>query len=407
MKSRNWLRAGFGAMLVLFALFLTAGVRAASFTADIAIGLEDQTIMGKIYVTADYYRMDIEQDGQELNIIADRQAGRTRVLVPAAKQYLEMKSDDPTSLMNDPFQSVIYTESFAEKENLGMETIEGYECEKFGLTYTDQKLMTVWKAVKLDFPIKIVNAVDTELFMNLTAIEVGPVDTAVFATPEDFTPMPAPGEEPVEVPEWAAEVASAPVLTPPFEQAMAAGDIIRVKVQPGKDIWVKATDQSGDDVSAKAVPFKDGVPIRNLDMYNNFAQHGVVCERRGETEAEADEIVIRVSKGGMTILGKYFPMQEAVVSAGDNYAYKIVSDDYINARFVNTSEVEAELILSFSEGGKELSEEAIGPERFRTLTIEAGQTARRTLNPAGDLFIVRVVNGSVLIKVGQFDSFTW
>jgi hypothetical protein len=262
-------------------------------------------------------------------------------------------------------------------------------------------------AKQIDFPIKIINISSEGDFTELADIKVGPVDKSIFNTPENFTEMPVPGEQPVEVPDWASEIPSSPVLTPPFKQPVSVGNMIRIKVMPGKSVWLRVTRRSAKNVNAKAIPFKNGVPINEISMFNNFAPKGTTCERREETDAEADEIVIRVFTGSFTLYAKHFPMQEAQVVAGDNFAYKIVSSNYITARFVNTAEVDAEIILSYSKAGKELGEEVIGPETHRTVIIKPGKTVRRTLEPKGDTMIIRVKQGVVLIKLGQYDSLKW
>jgi hypothetical protein len=81
------------------------------FSADMAMGLQGQTAKGTIHVTGTHYRMDLDQDGKNITIIVDRDAGLTRILLYELKQYIEMKSDDPASLMNDPFHDLMYTES--------------------------------------------------------------------------------------------------------------------------------------------------------------------------------------------------------------------------------------------------------------------------------------------------------
>ena len=377
------------------------------FSADVSMSIQGQAMNGKIFVGPSYYRMDVEQAGEKLSVIVDRKAGRTRVLVHGMKQYLEMKSDDPMSLMNDPFQSIIYTESFAGKKNLGTEKIGAYTCDKYVLTYGDQDLMTYWVSQQLGFPIKIVNNSSEGTFLDLTNITAGPVDESRFEVPAGYTEMVPPGEEPIEVPDWAEDIPSAPVVTPPFEQHVAAGDMFRIPVVAGKSIWVKAANRSGADVLARAIPFKDGLPLKDVTRYNNFAMEGTVCERRHETEVEADEIIIRIFKGTMTVLGKYSPMTEGQASAGHEFKYDVVSDEYAETRMVNLAEGESQVLVSYFKDGQELSKDEIGPEKFRTVTLEPGETDRRTLNPAGDQMVFRVIKGDVLFKLGQYDSFEW
>ncbi len=405
---RNWvIRWGMVLSLVLGLAVGNVTAQEQQFSADISMGIQGQTMNGKVFVGPTHYRMDMEQAGEKLSVIVDREAGLTRVLIHGMKQYLEMKSDDPMSLMNDPFQSIIYTESFAEKKSLGAEKIGEYTCDKYVLTYGDQDLMTYWVSQKFNFVIKIINNSSEGTFLDLTNLAAGPLDDDVFATPADYAEMIPPGEEPIEVPDWAVDIPSAPEMTPPFEKNVAAGDMFRIPVVAGQSVWVKAANRSDDEVLARAIPFKDGMPLKEITWYNNFGMKGSICDRRHEAAVEADEIVIRIFKGSLTVFGKYSPMTEGQAAAGNEFTYDLISDEHVVTRIVNLADGESEVVIDYSKDGQEVGEDEIGPEKFRTVTIETGETDQRTLSPPGDKVIFRVTKGEVLFKLGQFDSFEW
>lgn len=378
------------------------------FTADISTTVEGKSIPGKIYVTARHYRMELEQEGQHLAIIVDREAGLTRVLLPQNRQFLEMKSKDPTSVANDPFQAIIYIASFAEKSDLGIETINGLECTKYLLRYLDTDMISYWWSQKYDFPIKIVNHGTPRRIVHLIHIVEGPVDGALFEIPDGYTELPLPDKEPVEVPDWAGRVPSAPILTPPFEKPMAAGEMIRVAVVPGKSFWVKATGHGQGDVVARAIPWKNGAPINDVLLFSNFARRGVICDRRHETPVEADEIVIRVFDGTCTVLAKHGDMLERRVTAGNTLGYDIVSGQSVEVRIVNVADGASECRIEFLQDGRPLPDEKVGPAPFRTITLDTpGEAVRRALRPAGDRLAITVHQGEMLIKLGQYDTFQW
>lgn len=380
---------------------------ATSFTGDLTMCTGEDTVSGKIFVTADFYRMDIKQHGDHFSVIVDRNGGMTRVLLPERKQYIEIKSADPVSRMSDPFQGLTFLSASAQEKDLGEETFNDYACQKRMLSAQGQDVMTYWYATRLDFPIKIVNLVSPGVFAEISYISEGPIETNIFAIPPDYTKMAAPGSEPPEIPDWAPQVGKAPMVTPPVEQTMTAGDIIRIKVQPGRSVWVRATGSS-DDAVVKAIPFKDGAPIKSVSMYSNFGQRGVVCDRRNETTVEADEIVVRMFTGTTTVQVKAPEMQEKRVSAGETFSYPLTSDENIELRLVDVSDGPSACTWTWLTDGVPVSEERIGPLSYRTVAFDDNQTVvRKTLSSVGDTLMITVTKGAIIVKLGQYDSFVW
>ncbi|OYD17477.1 hypothetical protein CH333_00880 [candidate division WOR-3 bacterium JGI_Cruoil_03_44_89] len=379
---------------------------AAQFTADINEHDGEQIKSGKIYVKDSKYRMELEEDGQQIVIIVDQDAGVTRVVVPDEKMYVEMEADDPMSLMNDPFQSLKYTVSIGESKPLGTETVNGYECSKYVISMQGQDVMTRWVSQKLEFPIKIVNHVKQNKFMELTNIQEGSVDDSLFQVPSGYTKWEEPGEKPIDVPDWAKEVPSAPVMKPPFERDMPTGEMIRVRVEPSKSIWVKGKSKTEAGAMAKAIPFLDGKPIKDPSMYNNFAAGGVICARLHETPREANEVVIRISEGEVAVTAKYYEMVERSVSAGEELWYLVEGHDAIETRFVNLDSGVSICTRNYFKEGKQLSDDVVGPAKYRTVTLESkNEIYRCALSADADEIVFRVEKGAMLIKLGQYDSF--
>ena len=145
-----WLTVILGA-----ALYSTPSM-AAEFTADINQRLQGTALTGRIFVKGEKYRVE-QQDakGRRMFIIVDQKADLTIVVDPAEKKYMETPSTGMLSLMNDPFQSARHMEAKFKQKFLGEEMISGYECGKFKFETDEQELMTVWKAKKLNFFLKI------------------------------------------------------------------------------------------------------------------------------------------------------------------------------------------------------------------------------------------------------------
>jgi len=375
------------------------------FQADISWNLNESLTEGKLFVYGDKYRMDLEQGGQELTVIVDQGSNLTTVVIPDEKKFMELKSNSGMSRMNDPFQGLKYSQSFADEEKVGEDEVAGFICDKYLLSYNGSEILTYWVAQKLAFPIKIEQDVSRGHAMTLTNIETGEIDPGVFRVPEGYSKTYAPGQEPVEVPDWAADIPSAPLVEPPYEKAMSAGDMIRVEPVAGQSIWIKA--KSADPAKARAIPFKDGKPLNHISRFNNFAQKGVIAERRHETGFEADEIVITVFEGNPTVTVKYSPMEEVKLAAGESFIYDLASRENIEVRIINISDKESELVHSYAVDGKEMGEDQLAPLKYRTVTLESGDIKKTTLVAKGDQLVFKVNRGQMLIKLGQYDSFEW
>jgi len=187
-------------VILIFVLIAGNIFAAQDFSADLTIAEGKDTTAGTITVNKDFYRLDLMEEGMPIYVIVDRNNNVTRAYNVEAKQYLEMKSQDMSSLMNDPFQGVIYTAKVAGEENLGTEKIAGYECDKLKYAQDGQDLMMVWKAKDLDFPVKIDNLNQSDYSVTLSNIKVGDIDQSLFKHPEGFSEMggkaPAPDKSP-------------------------------------------------------------------------------------------------------------------------------------------------------------------------------------------------------------------
>ena len=286
------------------------------FVADLVVQSMGKTVSSKIYVKGLKYRMETTEDGQEIIIIVDQGINLTKVLNVNDKSYIEMPCDDMRSLANDPFQSLKATIDTPgiEKKALGSETVSGIECDKFVLLWGGSKFYTYWMSGKYDFPIKIILG-ESEKVVELKNIKESDIDNGLFELPDGFTAMeesqPVAETQPKvtasKFPKWVADVPSAKIMTLPFEQIMSAGDIVRIKVKDGQNIFIQATNNHGDDSNFLAVPFLNGEPIMDpsiraisLMMAGQFWP-----VTAGETPGEADEIVVRVDQGSVNVKAEY------------------------------------------------------------------------------------------------------
>ncbi len=188
---------------MLFLLFflvvgLYGQVRAAEFSANIKEQYGESIRSGMIYVYDSVYCMDIFEQEGEVRVVVDEHAGKTTVIPLSKGEYLVLDIDDRLSIMNDPFQSYKYQAAHGEEKHIGIDTVNGYECDKFVVSISGKEVITEWVAKKLDFPVKIVIHSEPERVMTLSNIKEGTVDKAVFTIPEGFTERKNPNKQPAE-----------------------------------------------------------------------------------------------------------------------------------------------------------------------------------------------------------------
>jgi hypothetical protein len=265
-------------------------------------------------------------------------------------------------------------------------------------------LMTKWVSKKLNFPVKIMAHGQTSKIVELSNISEGSPSAALFEIPDGYKAWVDPESLPVDPPEWAGDIATAPVVTVPFMRMMKAGEIVRVKVEPEKSLVVKGENQPGTEATAKVIPFKGINPTKAESKLNNFAQQGTVCERRHEMSGEADEFVIRVYSDSLNVIAKWQPMFERVVSAGEEIRYPISGTNHITTRFINLSDGKATASFEYYSGGEALSDEESGKAKYRKIELDHPWTIDGITRQAkGDEMVIKVEEGKMQIKLGQFD----
>jgi len=381
---------------------------AAEFTANMVEKTGDKTKTSQLYVKGDNYRIEAREGGEPVVVLVNQSAGTTTIMSTTDKQYRQVKTDDWQSLANDPIQAARFSRTLGENETLGEETVGGHLCEPRRTTISGKVAFTEWIAKDLNFPIKIILYGETEQSMELTDIKLTSLDDSLFVMPSGYTRWLPPSERPFDIPDWASGISTAPVLTPPCERSMSAGDLAVVKVLPGHSIWIKGVAQGDTEAIAQAIPFLDGKPTRNPDMIGNFAEKGLICTRLHETTPEAGEIVIHVDTGTVGVSVKQPEMLEKSVKAGEELRYPISGWDNVEVRLVGLGDGPSKCHWNYFEKGKPLAEEQVGPIKYRTKEIDApGKMKKTTLSANGDELVFTVDSGEMLIKVGQYDSFTF
>ena len=286
------------AALATFIFFGTASLSAsaAEFKATVSYRTPEKAESFPLSVKGLKSRMDRSVDGRETVIIVDQERGTVQGLDVQERKYAQfpLVSFQAGFLLSMP--SIIAgtaAQSGMETKPLGTEMVSGYSCEKFAIVSKDDPtftFITYWVSQKLNFPLKI--DVNGGTDVELTKIQEGPVEDTVFQVPSGYTLAEAP-EPPM--PDWVRDVPAALVVKPPYQRRMSAGEIIRVKVEAGKEIKVSEEGETENQTDAQvtAVPFRGGKPTQDPSYTTSSASKGIVgTSTFSDTPQEADEIVV-------------------------------------------------------------------------------------------------------------------
>lgn len=402
MEKQAWFRT----IILVVGCLAVSSAAASQFTADVLISDIDRLVTGMIAVKDAHYRLDVSDGKEQVIIIVDETTGKVFALSVKDKEYFELSWDDPMTTGNDPIQGYKHAALTGEEKKLGSEMMNGHQCDKYAVWVDGDKAMTKWVATEIGFPIKIVHHLNAANFMELTNIRIGMVDNALFLIPEGYTPWVDWREKPTEIPAWAAEVPSAPVIEVPFERALGSGEMIRVKVVPGKSLKIKGSAQEGSgEAIARAILFRGGKPVGDAYRYSNLVQMAATCMRH-EIVSEADEIVIRVEKGNATVSGKHQEMTERDLKEGGVFGFKLNPRfSTIETRIVNMAEGESILRYGYYSDGRQIPEDRVGSEEHRRIVLRNKgdvNDMRRSVN--GDEVVFTVEKGEVILKLGQYDT---
>jgi hypothetical protein len=288
-------------ILLLLAPAARPGV-AASFSAELVETQPGQTRTGSFNFQDKNYRFEIGESGQTLIVAVDGQSGKMRLLNSAEKAYYEAGPDEAMNLMANPFGAYAHFARTKDVKNEGTESIGGVPCQKQVVSGGGQVFVTAWVSEEFGFPLKVETTMP-ERTVELRNLKRGPQDAALFAVPAGFKLLTIEREPP---PEWAKQVADAPVLTPPFEKTLAEGAIIRLRPQVGRAINLECTNPGKESSAFTSVTFKDGKPLEDVSMSTMNLEEGQTANALFKTTpAEADDIVVRVGRKEVTIKASF------------------------------------------------------------------------------------------------------
>ncbi|UCD95451.1 MAG: hypothetical protein JSU69_05210 [Candidatus Zixiibacteriota bacterium] len=375
------------------------------FSADMILLEGQDTVTNKLYVGDAAYRMEQGEGDRAVFVIADEKSGSTFVFRPSMKQYMQISSQDPVSLMNDPFQSCAYVSSMAEELFDGTDTVAGYACDKYLYQKDGKDLMTKWVSEKFAQPLKIVVHVDQGKSMELADITEGPLDAALFEIPDGYEKITRPGEGPPEAPDWSDQITSAPVIKPPYRGELSAGEVLRVEVEEEKGVKISGESIADSASSITGAAFRDGRPTKDISFATfNLSQKGQSTALSfEESPREADEIIIRVNQGSLELQVEHFETGPSeAVAAGEEFRAPVESGKYANVRVVNMISGESLCKISLLKDGAELGPDVVGPDSVRTVTLNKQfEVTKRSYSTKADEVLVTVEKGEMLVNFRQ------
>lgn len=285
----------------LFLLFtIAAGLgHAASFSAELTDVQGNQTRTGRFNFQDKSYRYEVAENGQSLVVMVDGKTGTMHVMVPAEKVFYKAGPDEVLARMGNPFGAYAYYASKKDVKAEGAEAVDGVPCTKQVVSGMGQVFAVAWVADEFGFPLKVQTTLP-ERTIELRNLKRGPQDAALFAVPAEYKQVALDTEPPP--PEWAGQVAGAPVLTPPFSKTLTEGSIVRIRPQAGRQISIQVTHAGGETSAFTAVGFKNGRPLGDISGNTMNLSPGQDCKTvLTDGPDAADDYVVRIRTGSVKI----------------------------------------------------------------------------------------------------------
>ena len=153
-----------------------------------------QQMRMKTYMRGQDYRMEMNQQGQQIISILRPSRGVMWTLMPDQQMYMEVSlAGMPAAAAQTGFAEAMRDSADrAQTEMLGIEQVGPYRCQKYryrsshqGQTFTG----LVWSALELNgFPVKIVEEKNGTV-VEYQNIRLGPPDPSLFEVPSGYRKM--------------------------------------------------------------------------------------------------------------------------------------------------------------------------------------------------------------------------
>lgn len=177
---------------MVLAFWLVGLAQAAEFSAVTVTKVGNLEQQGKLYVKSEKARQEFSTSGGITTAILRQDKKVMWVLMPGQKAYMEMPFDKESfaKALNIPTEG-------ASKKFLGIETLKGYETEKYETTAklgTHEVKSIMWISKKLGIPLRI-ESLDKSFAQDYD-IQEGRVDDGLFEMPAGYRKMAMPAGMP-------------------------------------------------------------------------------------------------------------------------------------------------------------------------------------------------------------------
>lgn len=164
---------------------------ASEFLADFVIKGEMMSDNGKLWVKGHKARQEMGAQADKMIMIMDLDQGFQWTLMPDVKMFIKTKvHSNGKGFRPENFVGMQQGPMEAQIKRLETETVKGYKCDKYLFTFKNKEMgtMTQWFAIKLGYPIKIINTSDTvgEVITELQNIKEASVRDDLFIVPSDY-----------------------------------------------------------------------------------------------------------------------------------------------------------------------------------------------------------------------------
>ena len=165
---------------------------AVEYSADRTIETEKGNFTGKVYVTRDKQRNEMDMGGMQSVMIIRKDKELGYMLMPAQHMFQQL------DLQSAQKQAGGQPQDLVDITEVGSETIEGQSATKYKMIMNDGSAGGFMWITKDGIPVKL-DAITKEgnkksrFTMTLKNIKVGTVDPAVFEVPAGYTAMPSFG----------------------------------------------------------------------------------------------------------------------------------------------------------------------------------------------------------------------
>jgi hypothetical protein len=147
---------------------------------------------GKMYLKEDNIRQEMNISGEKQITIFRKDKGVVWILMPGQMMYMEMMAGSHKNITPiDPDE----LEKIGKKKIIGKETVNGYMCSKYHITFNDPSMgaATYWISEKLNFPVKMeMDGPSGPMVMEYRNIQEKTVSDSLFNIPSGYQKMSMP-----------------------------------------------------------------------------------------------------------------------------------------------------------------------------------------------------------------------